>query len=410
MDIHKPKSWHGAREFLKGGQVTTTSSLPAAAAVLALIVAPAQAQVPLKPGGPSLLAWNPKQQQDRYPRMETVYRANVIHRGKMVRTLPKAGRTIAPTWDQDGKHWTLDSYMAANRVSGLLVLQHGKVVTERYGLGRTPSQRWTSFSVAKSVTSTLVGAAVADGAIKSLDDPVTAYIRDLKGSAYDQVTVRQLLTMSSGVRWNEDYSDPKSDVARAGQEPADPGVNPLVSYMRKLPRAHPPGEEFHYDTGETDLVGILVSSATGKRLADYASEKLWKPIGMEQDAIWVTDAAGHERGGCCISMTLRDYGRLGEFMLEGGVANGRRIVPKDWVATATTPQITKGAPAPGYGYFWWMLPPGYAAEGIFGQAVVVYPKDDVVIVFNSAWKAADNDADWAAQAAAAEAIRVALLK
>src|SRR5690606_29854148 len=158
------------------------------------------------------------------------------------------------------------------------------------------------FSVAKSVTSTLVGAAIQDGKIAGLGAPVTDYIPELKGSGYDGVTVRQLLMMSSGVKWNEDYSDPKSAVAQAGAPILEPGVNPIVSYMRKLPREHAPGTVFHYNTGETDLVGLLVSNAVGMSLSDYASEKIWKPYGMERDAIWVVDGAGRERGGCCISM------------------------------------------------------------------------------------------------------------
>ena len=150
--------------------------------------------------------------------------------------------------------------------------------------------------MAKSVTSTLVGAAIQDGKIKSLNDPVTAYVPDLKGSAYEGVTVRQMLTMSSGVKWNEDYTDPNSDVAKAGGTVTEPGVNPMVSYLRKLPRAHEPGTQFNYNTGETDLVGVLVSEATGETLAQYASEKIWKPCGMEQDAV-LDDRSGAARSG-----------------------------------------------------------------------------------------------------------------
>src|SRR5690606_7706580 len=183
---------------------------------------------------------------------------------------------------------------------------------------------------------------------------------------------------------------------------------PIVSYMRKLPRANPPGTRFTYNTGETDLVGVLVSKATGKSLARYASEKLWKPLGMERDAIWMLDLAGHERGGCCMSITLRDYGRIGQFMLEGGVGRGgKRILPEWWTAQATSPQIKEGAPPPGYGYFWWMLADGYAARGIFGQAIVTIPNEKLVIVVNSAWPQATGRELSAAQAAMVAAVRQA---
>ncbi|HUZ13743.1 MAG TPA: serine hydrolase [Caulobacteraceae bacterium] len=380
-----------------------------AAALLAGVPA-ARSQVPLHPGTPGILQWTAAQQRAWYPAMQTVYRMATIRRGDYVRPLPRAARRIDPTWTHAGRTWTIGAYMKAYDVSGLLVLQDGKVLLERYGLGRKPADRWTSFSVAKSVTSTLIGAAIEDGYIKSLDDPVTRYIPRLKGSAYDGVTVRQLLTMTSGVKWNENYTDPNSDVARAGTRILQPGVDPIVSYMRRLPRAYAPGTRWVYKTGETDLAGILVSNATGKSLSEYASEKIWRPFGMERNALWMLDLGGHERGGCCISMTLRDYGRFGLFMLDGGLARGRRILPKWWVAQATSPQAGAGAPPPGYGYFWWMEPHGYAAEGIFGQAVVIYPKDRLVVVFNSAWPQADADALWAAQSACAEAIRAAAAK
>ena len=184
---------------------------------------------------------------------------------------------------------------------------------------------------------------------------MTPYIPELKGSAYDGVNVRHLLTMSSGVKWNEDYADPNSDVARAGAKILEPGVNPIVSYMKPLPRANPRrAPSSHYNTGETDLVGILVSNAVGKSLSQYASEKLWQAYGMERDATWMLDPAGHERGGCCMSMTLGDYARVGQFMLDGGVARGQQVLPDGWIPQATTAQITNGAPPAGYGYFWWL--------------------------------------------------------
>jgi CubicO group peptidase (beta-lactamase class C family) len=393
-------------EFMK--RILTTT----AAAVLCLTTTPAFAQLALKPGLPSILTWTPEQQKDWYPAIESLYQVRTIKRGDHVHPLPKAAHEIAPTFELDGKTWTIDDYMKAYRVSGLLVLKDGEIVLERYGLGRKPTDRWTSFSVAKSLTSTLVGAAIQDGKIKGLDSPVTDYIPELKGSAYEGVTVRQMLMMSSGVKWNEDYADPKSDVAQvstAGFVKGESGINPLVAYLRKLPRAHEPGTKYNYNTGETDLVGILVSNAVGKPLAEYASEKIWKPYGMEQDAIWAVDPAGHERGGCCISMTLRDYARVGQFFLDGGKAGAKQILPVGWTTEATTPQIDNGeGPGAGYGYFWWIHAPGrYDAHGIFGQSITTFPKERLVIVQNAAWPQATGKPLSAARDAMIEGVRKA---
>lgn len=371
------------------------------------------AQVSLDPSKPtaiaSILSWTGDYQAKGFRDIEHIYKTNTIKRGANVHALPLGAKQIDPTFSYDGKTWTVDAYMKAYRVSGLLVLKDGKIVMEKYALGRKPEDRWTSFSVAKSVTSTLVGAAIQDGKIKSLNAPVTDYIPELKGSAYDGVTVRQMLMMSSGVKWNENYVDPNSDVAKAGQSVTEPGVNPMVSYLRKLPRAHEPGATWHYNTGETDLVGVLVSRATGEGLARYASEKIWKPYGMEQDAVWMTDPGGQERGGCCISMTLRDYGRIGLFIAGGGVANGKPIVPPWWVGEATKVEISNGQPAPaGYGYFWWLRGSGaYEAVGIFGQAVTTFPKEHLVIVQNAAWTKPTGPELSAAYAAFVEGVRAA---
>jgi CubicO group peptidase (beta-lactamase class C family) len=367
------------------------------------------ADVQAHPSVADVLAWSPEQQVVGYREMETLFPSHVIRRGPQVRALPRAGAQIDPKWTWKGQTYDVASYMAQMRTSGIVVLKDGKIVMERYGLGRGPSERWTSFSVAKSVTSTLVGAAIQDGYIKSLDAPVTDYIPELKGSAYEGVTVRQLLTMTSGVKWSEDYSDPHSDVAQAGQTILEPGVDPIVSYMRRLPRADAPGAKFAYKTGETDLTGILVANAVHRPLADYLSQKIWRPYGMEQDAVWLDDPAGNQHGGCCISMTLRDYARFGQFMLEGGKAGGASVLPPGWVADAFSEHVKfpPGAAEHGYGYFWWLVPGGYAAEGVFGQEVFIYPEERVVIAINSAWTKADDYGLWQAQAALAEAVRAA---
>ena len=280
----------------------------------------------------------------------------------------------------------IDQYMVQQRSAGIVILQDGKVRFERYGLDFDATGRWTSFSVAKSFTSTLVGAAIQDGYIKSLDDKVSQYIPGLRGSAYDAVSVRQLLTMSSGVKWNEDYEDPNSDVARFNNAKPETGMDATVSYMRKLPRAHPPGEVWHYNTGETNLIGVLVSSATKKPLAQYLQEKVWQPAGMESPASWLLGASGHEIAGCCIQATTRDYARFGLFVLGGGVAGGKQIVPTDWFAQATVKQKDIGDPGKGYGYQWWTYDDGsVAAQGIFGQGIFIDPKRKLVIASNANW-------------------------
>jgi CubicO group peptidase (beta-lactamase class C family) len=356
------------------------------AALMTVPLALAAAPAPLPPGGAAILTWTPAQQEWGYKHMELINPSRIIKRGRKVHALPKAAVQINPRFDADGTSYDTARYMRTYRVSGVLAIKDGKIILERYGLGRTQRDRWTSFSVAKSVTSTLIGAAIRDGKIKSLDDPVTTYIPELVGSAYEGVNVRQLITMTSGVKWNENYTDPHSDVATEGLTVLEPGVNPVVSYMRRLPREAPPGTKFSYKTGETDLAGILLSNAVGEPLSQYLSEKIWKPYGMEQDGVWVEDIAGHERGGCCMSMTLRDYGRLGMFTLDQGRVGGAEILPEGWMQDATAPHVTE----PPYGYFWWPAPGGYEAKGIFGQSLSVFPGEHLVVVINAAWPAATD--------------------
>ena len=286
----------------------------------------------------------------------------------------------------------LDAYMASQRSAAIVVLQGGKLRIERYGLDFDKDGRWTSFSVAKSFTSTLVGAALRDGFIKSMDDKVSDYIPDMKGSAYDDVSVRQLLTMTSGVRWNEDYADPHSDVAQFNNHKPEAGVDALVSYMRKLPREAPAGTRWHYSTGETNLVGILVNQATKKPLADYLYEKVWNPAGMEQQATWLLSKTGNEISGCCIQAATRDFARFGQFILDGAKAGGQSIVPDGWLAEATSGQASTGQPGRAYGYQWWTYDTGaFAARGIFGQGIFIDPKRKLVIASNANWAAGASD-------------------
>jgi len=286
----------------------------------------------------------------------------------------------------------LDAYMAGQRSSAILIVQGGKLRVERYGLDYGQDGRWTSFSVAKSFTSALVGAALKDGHIKSMDDKVSDYITSMKGSAYDDVSIRQLLTMTSGVRWNEDYADPNADVAKFNNHKPEDGVDALVSYMRKLPRDVPAGTRWLYSTGETNLVGILVSQATKKPLADYLAEKVWQPAGMEQQATWILSKTGQEISGCCIQAATRDFARFGQFILNGAQVNGQSIAPDGWLQEATTRRTTINQPGRGYGYQWWTYDDGtFAARGIFGQGIFIDPQRKIVIASNANWAGGARD-------------------
>lgn len=333
------------------------------------------------PTNRDLLFWTQPQRDAAFralDRLPLLAKSRVVPAGGTPSALP-AGAPLKLTSD-------VDAYMSGQRGAALLVLHDGKLRLERYGLGFDAAGRWTSFSVAKSFTSTLVGAAVRDGFIKSLDDKVSLYIPDLKGSAYDEVSVRQLLTMTSGVKWNEDYADPQSDVAKFNNHKPEEGVDALVSYMRKLPRDVPAGTRWLYSTGETNLVGTLVQQATGKPLATYLAEKVWGPAGMEQQGTWILSKTGQEIGGCCIQASPRDYARMGQFILGGALADGKSIVPDGWWSEATSKRTDIGQPDRGYGYQWWTYDDGsYTARGIFGQGIFIDPKRKLVIVSNANW-------------------------
>ena len=335
----------------------------------------------LRQAGATMLFWSQVQRDANFPAMERSFPGHLVRARGQVHPLPDG----VPLPVDGG---TVEVFMAAQNVAGLIVVQDGKVRLEKYARGYSRDGRWTSFSVAKSFTSTLVGAAIRDGYIRSVDDPVTRYIPELAGSGYDGVTVAQLLTMTSGVKWNENYTDPHSDVARMYAAAPPAGVDPTVAYMRTLPRDTAPGSKWVYKTGETNLIGVLVAKATHKPLSTYLEEKIWRPYGMEHDAFWMIDPSRQEIGGCCLSVSLRYYARMGELVLGGG----KGIVPDDWFHEATSAKVTI-APGYGYGYQWWTYPDGmFGAVGIFGQSILIEPAHHLVIAMSSAWpRASDRD-------------------
>jgi CubicO group peptidase (beta-lactamase class C family) len=351
----------------------------------------------------------PENQAPTFRNLDKISPVRAIRRGDAVRPLPPHAHSLADlTFEVGGVQVDLGDHMARRRIAGLLILKRGGIALERYGLGNGPESRWTGFSMAKSIVATLVGAALHDGAIGSLDDRCEQYLPRLRGSAYEGVTIRNLLRMCSGVAWREDNdADGRSEVYRMNKAMVSRRPGAVMDLMCKLPRAHPQGTVFNYSTGESCLIGALVVAATGRPLADYCAETIWGPAGMEADGYWLLESEGGlELGGFGVSARLRDLGRFGQLILEDGEAfSGRRVLPSGWRDLAGQPdcaatafgRVRPGSPG-GYGYQWWIAPPlpngvnngTFSARGAFGQFIVVIPAEQVVVVIQSAWRQPDD--------------------
>ncbi len=339
-----------------------------------------------------VLFWNEEQRAERFRNMESWFAGFEVPAAAQPRIFPKG----EPLTKAEAAR--IREVMEKTNAAGLMVLQNGRKRYEAYRLGFAPDQRWTSFSVAKSFTSTLLGAAVKDGFVASMQDPVTKYIPGLAGSAYDGVTVEQLATMTSGVAWNEDYTDPNSDVAQMNRFVLEYGPDAIITQMRALKREAPAGEKWVYKTGETNLIGVLVENAVGLPLAKYAKSKLVDPAGFEGGMFWMVDPRGGNIGGCCLSLRLGDYARMGQFVLEGG----HGAVPDGWFDKAAgrlvdfdkTGNSGHYGAGTGYGYQWWTYPGAkYGARGIFGQMITIVPEKQLVVAVVSNWPAADHPAN-----------------
>ena len=331
-------------------------------------------------GSPNnVLFWTPQEQVASYRNAEKIFWTRRISAGDTVQSLSYAKINLGDLEIKiDGATLTVNEYFKRQSVAGLLVIKDDKIVYERYGLGNTEDSKWISFSIAKSVVSMLIGAAIQDGYIKSVHEKVTNYLPRLRGSSYKQSSIANLLQMASGVQWNEDYADPQSDIARVSWKDDD-----LYKFLQNKPLDTNPGERFNYNTAETNLAGILLRSAINKNLSTYLSEKIWQPFGMESDGLWnLTEDGGGEFGGCCISATLRDYARIGLFALaEGRLDDGSNVLPPKWMKQSTMPSKSYR----GYGYFWWLMgKDAFRADGIFGQGIYINRKENVVIALHSA--------------------------
>lgn len=284
------------------------------------------------------------------------------------------------------------NYLENTLTEGLMILHQDTVVFEQYYLGLQENTTHISWSMAKSVVSTLLGIAYDEGLFQ-LDEPITKYLPQFKGTGYDGVPIKHILQMSSGVGFNEDYGDYNSDINRFGR--AFALGSSFEEFAKSLKNARPSGTYCHYVSLDTQVIGILISKLTGKTLTEYLKEKLWKPLGMQDRAEWIIDDTGFEMALGGLNMSMRDYAKLGQLFLHDGQFNGQQIVSADWVAAATTadaPHLMPGNHGKsshnlGYGFQWWIPEvdeDDFFAAGIYNQYVYVQPNKDLVIVKLSA--------------------------
>ena len=369
------------------------------------------------PPASSMLQWDPAARLIGFRNTYRQYDGDVFHtRGARPYPLPSAATAPPPLrYQMDGKSLGLEDYVERQSVTGLLVLKDGHVVIERYGGGNTPSTLWTSRSVAKSVVSILVGMAIKDGSIHSVADPVTRYLPELAGTAWQDVTLQNLLQHTSGVLWNENYADPASDFAHltaceAGKTPY-PCIIGLLRALKRKPGVAP-GEVWSYNTGGAWLVGAVLEHATKMTIARYLETRLWSRFAMQSDGVWQALVKGEiDMGGHGFNATLRDWGRFGLFVANGGrLATGEALLPTGWIKQSTSwtqarGSVTPGAPHGQFGYQWWSgeLDPRsssaaaqrtaegtFWAEGIYGQGIAINPREHVVMVQWSVWAQANG--------------------
>lgn len=328
-------------------------------------------------------------------------RTRLVSRATETKPLPKATQPPAIAYRYRNIGYTLDDYLERQRATGLLVLKNGEIIAEHYRYGRKDDARFLSFSMSKSVTALLVGVALQRGHITSLDDATEKYVMELEGSAYGATTVRQLLRMSSGLTFAERY-DGSDDVARLSRASAGaPGAGTPEEVLRSITDRHSPaGQKFVYASAETDVLGRILTAATGKNMAELTRDWLWQPLGTEHDAYWRIGVDGQEQAHGAFNASLRDWARLGLMMAHDGKVGSQQIVSRDFLLDATDParqpdafKPRKATPYFGYGYQFWLMPMKertFAMQGIHGQTIYVQPSSGLVLVLTSVWESASG--------------------
>lgn len=322
---------------------------------------------------------------------DTLFPSHKVAAPAHVAPLSRAGVEPPVSYLHNGKTLMLDDYLSRRPVSGFLIARGDTILIERYQYARNDRHRMAGFSMSKTVTGLLVGIALHEGAIKSIDNLAEAYVPGLAGTQWGRTPIKALLRMTSGMAYSEDYSGPGTDVYRLAMAAlGPPGSLEAVKLFNA--RAHPPGERFAYSSADTLVLGLVLESAVKRPLAEYASEKLWQPLGAEADASWLVDVQGQAITYAYYNAVLRDWARLGLMLAHDGMWNGRQIVPAAWVHASTAREQHAG----GYGYQVWLNAtkrPTFHLRGLRGQFVHVDPASKTVLVQTAVRAGNDGEAD-----------------
>ena len=350
--------------------------------------------------------------------LDQVFEGRIVRRPPTPSPLGRATAEPVIRFEHDGQTLTLDDYLARHPTTGLLIARGDTILLERYQYARNDRHRFTSWSMAKTVTAMLIGIAIAEGRIRSVDDRAEAYVPALAGTEYGRTSIRHLLQMSSGVRFREEYTGDDDVSLLARDTFLRLGKGGVEAVKRFNERVAPAGTRFSYASVETQVLGFVLTSAVGRSVSEYLEQKIWQPIGAEADATWLIDRSGQEATLCCLNAVLRDYARLGLLLAHDGDWRGRQIIPAAWVRDATSRHpdqrhLWPGTATPflGYGYQTWIWPGEarrFAFLGIRGQSILVDPQSRLVMVQTSVRKRPSNDPSAALTRALWEAVAATL--
>jgi CubicO group peptidase (beta-lactamase class C family) len=324
-----------------------------------------------------------------YSHYDALFPTHIVAKSETPSPWQRSATPLSVSYTYQNGNYTLQDYLSHNPTTGLLIARGDTILFEQYQYGRTDQDRFLSHSMAKTILAMLVGIAVSEHAIRSIDDPAAAYVPELAGTELGQTPLRALLHMASGIAFTETYDghDDNATLGRALFTRGGPG--PVAAVAQFNTRVAPPDTLFHYAGVNPEVLGLVLTRATGQTLAAYLQTRLWQPMGAEADGKWTVDVTGQEIAYGAFNAGLRDYARLGRLLAAGGMMNGRQIIPGDWLRDATSrpplgSALAESGPLPwGYGYLTWLMPGArhaFALEGIHGQRVFVDPVSKLVLV------------------------------